>query len=506
MQEAFERQEYKEAIFYAKRFISNSKDAFYIGIEFYNIILCNSILAELEGNDVYLQEINKVIEQMDQFINQNYCSQPLYTSIDTHNSVNPGSNGYYNLEIAPLIFAKAIFDYIISEHFISEHFVEDSYQKLETVFKYCGFIIKDFESILPVSEWFHPENPRFIVDLLNAKAYYMVSIKYFNSFDYNKAIILLQKSLDLYERILSVYEEDSVHNIINNAIANLCSCFFFTKDPDKLKSFCQKFDETADEAQIDYVSCLIDLCNNDYKSFTKRVKKYEESSEENRNYDVFLLLKLVYMIKACQEGLIDDSSAYVHYSNYLADFIPKEQINSFITRFKKCGYIRDTLNSREEESAEAISIVKSQLSCSVNEQPTYSTNEQQSYSGNDFKSNSVRDIEDKPSEGFSNNINNSNNNNNKNIFLSDVYNRKITELKAKYNKLSVYSEKHELKGIYEKLQSKLQDLNEPLYIMIVGNGKHGKSTLINALIGKNVAEVARVPKTWKIDIFQFVQN
>lgn len=78
----------------------------------------------------------------------------------------------------------------------------------------------------------------------------------------------------------------------------------------------------------------------------------------------------------------------------------------------------------------------------------------------------------------------------------------IEELKDKYKELSTYCKSHGLNGISDKIESKLKDLSEPLYIMIVGIGNHGKSTLINALVNKNVAEVAIRPKTWKIDIYQ----
>ena len=45
-------------------------------------------------------------------------------------------------------------------------------------------------------------------------------------------------------------------------------------------------------------------------------------------------------------------------------------------------------------------------------------------------------------------------------------------------------------------------MKEPFSIFIVGNGKYGKSTLLNALIGKNVVKVGEIPKTWKIDVFK----
>jgi GTP-binding protein EngB required for normal cell division len=39
-------------------------------------------------------------------------------------------------------------------------------------------------------------------------------------------------------------------------------------------------------------------------------------------------------------------------------------------------------------------------------------------------------------------------------------------------------------------------VDEPFEVFIVGEGKHGKSTLINALVGCNIAPTDRLPKTW----------
>ena len=38
-----------------------------------------------------------------------------------------------------------------------------------------------------------------------------------------------------------------------------------------------------------------------------------------------------------------------------------------------------------------------------------------------------------------------------------------------------------------------------LYMIGVGNA--GKSSVLNSLVGSNVAEVATLPKTWKTDLF-----
>jgi len=52
------------------------------------------------------------------------------------------------------------------------------------------------------------------------------------------------------------------------------------------------------------------------------------------------------------------------------------------------------------------------------------------------------------------------------------------------------------------IESMCKSLEEPFSIFIVGKGKFGKSTLINALLMDNKAEIDIVPKTWKIDVFK----
>ena len=54
----------------------------------------------------------------------------------------------------------------------------------------------------------------------------------------------------------------------------------------------------------------------------------------------------------------------------------------------------------------------------------------------------------------------------------------------------------------ERVAQHLRDLDEPLLLMIVGEGKFGKSTIINSLVGRDIAPVGRLPKTWKVDLFR----
>ena len=44
-------------------------------------------------------------------------------------------------------------------------------------------------------------------------------------------------------------------------------------------------------------------------------------------------------------------------------------------------------------------------------------------------------------------------------------------------------------------------LNENFMLFVMGSGKNGKSTLINALLGQQAAAEDFLPKTWKIDVF-----
>jgi hypothetical protein len=54
----------------------------------------------------------------------------------------------------------------------------------------------------------------------------------------------------------------------------------------------------------------------------------------------------------------------------------------------------------------------------------------------------------------------------------------------------------------DRLAQRMRDAAEPLLVMVVGEGNVGKSSLVNALAGKAVAPVSRLPKTWKVDLFQ----
>ena len=79
--------------------------------------------------------------------------------------------------------------------------------------------------------------------------------------------------------------------------------------------------------------------------------------------------------------------------------------------------------------------------------------------------------------------------------------KKIKSLTEDYKITIEICERYNLSEYKEKLEDKLEDLLSPLKIMIVGEGKSGKSTLLNALVGREVAQVNDEPKTWCINLY-----
>lgn len=77
----------------------------------------------------------------------------------------------------------------------------------------------------------------------------------------------------------------------------------------------------------------------------------------------------------------------------------------------------------------------------------------------------------------------------------------IKLLAAEYKKTIEFCKYAGLGEYEEKLSRKLEDLLAPLKIMIVGEGKSGKSTLLNALVGCDIAQVDDEPKTWCINLY-----
>lgn len=61
--------------------------------------------------------------------------------------------------------------------------------------------------------------------------------------------------------------------------------------------------------------------------------------------------------------------------------------------------------------------------------------------------------------------------------------------------------KDELQERVVDLKNQVSSLDKPFRLFVIGTGKAGKSSVLNALIGQPVAAINFVAKTWKIDVF-----
>ena len=76
------------------------------------------------------------------------------------------------------------------------------------------------------------------------------------------------------------------------------------------------------------------------------------------------------------------------------------------------------------------------------------------------------------------------------------------DIRRRLQQLNSICQEYNLKNLSERIDSQLKLIDEPLRIMIVGEGKSGKSSLLNALVGATVAEVDYEPKTWCIGVYE----
>lgn len=93
--------------------------------------------------------------------------------------------------------------------------------------------------------------------------------------------------------------------------------------------------------------------------------------------------------------------------------------------------------------------------------------------------------------------------------LSLELNQEVNYWSSVINDLSEYHKGSMLKdltGMMNDTTNEFMRLKEsvkkPFLLFVIGMGNYGKSTLVNALLGRELADVGVLPKTWKIDVFE----
>lgn len=92
---------------------------------------------------------------------------------------------------------------------------------------------------------------------------------------------------------------------------------------------------------------------------------------------------------------------------------------------------------------------------------------------------------------------------------------KVTEIQAFSKQLKQYGYGGEsllipqivqINELVTKLRLLKESMNHPFVLYVMGMGNVGKSSLLNLLVGSNVADVDALPKTWKTDFFYLVNQ
>lgn len=78
----------------------------------------------------------------------------------------------------------------------------------------------------------------------------------------------------------------------------------------------------------------------------------------------------------------------------------------------------------------------------------------------------------------------------------------MSELLGSLDTLRAIADRYDLAEISDKIKVRKRDAALPVFVVVTGEGNYGKSSLINAIAGRDIAPVSIVPLTWKIDVYR----
>ncbi|MEG2983901.1 MAG: dynamin family protein [Peptostreptococcaceae bacterium] len=99
------------------------------------------------------------------------------------------------------------------------------------------------------------------------------------------------------------------------------------------------------------------------------------------------------------------------------------------------------------------------------------------------------------------------------VYKEIIYDLKILDKNLNTIKMQSFSKDskanqliHTIEKEVNLVKKSIEELKRPFLLFIIGPGKYGKSTLINALIKENLLEIKDIPNTWKLDLLISSEN
>ncbi len=345
----FQKGNYQKSLDYAKVFLNQCHDCFYIGLAYSIIINCTRMLYGID-------EVLDVYREMDQNFDRYYSNF-----------------SYYNREILPLIFAENYFAFVYD---YEPELRKDLCQK---AYDYCEIIIRDFQSTVPYSDYLDFREPRFVMDLYIARAYHMLSRKYRDLSQYVASKMLLNRSLVVVNFIEKQLKESELNFFTQDYIRAyrvLFECDFFLDNMGPLNTYLNKMSMYInDETEGYYLFCklLLDIYNKKYMEVIHRVDDFKKRNHLTQyiiEHDILYLTAsiLLYGFNEDNEALLHELSKIYDKTTllrYLEKFISRKKLipiyEVLFDENKDTQHISEPKVSKDEKYSEILTAVYSDV-------------------------------------------------------------------------------------------------------------------------------------------------